>query len=191
METFDAIAGRRSIRRFKDKAVPRDLIEKLLEATCQAPSGKNRQPWRFVIVEGEEERAEMVRVLREGIEGAREAGWDLGSSENTASVMARAPVTVFFFNAGNVGDEDDDAPFFVVDVQSIGGAIQTMLLAAQDLGLGTLWICDVFYAYEGLRKWLGRNDQMVAAVSIGYADEAPGPRPRMPWQELTTWHGGC
>jgi nitroreductase len=191
METFDAIAGRRSIRRFKDKAVPRELIEKLLEATCQAPSGKNRQPWRFVVIEGEEERAEMVRVLREGIEDARKAGWDLGSSENTASIMEQAPVTVFFFNFANTDDSEEDSPYSVVDVQSIGGAIQTMLLAAQDLGLGTLWICDVFYAYNGLRKWLGRNDQMVAAVSIGYADESPGPRPRMPWQELTTWRGGC
>ncbi|MCK4374337.1 MAG: nitroreductase family protein, partial [Candidatus Brocadiae bacterium] len=72
---------------------------------------------------------------------------------------------------------------------SIGGAIQTMLLAAQEVGLGTLWICDVFYAYEELRAWLGRGDQMVAAVSLGYADEAPGPRPRRPWQEVTEWLG--
>jgi nitroreductase len=191
MDTFEAIAARRSIRRFKDKPVERAVVEKLLETTCQAPSGKNRQPWRFVVVEGTEQRAEMVRIMREGIEEAHKAGWDLGSSENTASIMAHAPVTIFFFNAANVDDQDEDAPFFVVDVQSIGGAIQTMLLAAEALGLGTLWICDVFYAYDGLRRWLGRNDQMVAAVSIGYADEAPSARPRTPWQDLTTWHDGC
>jgi nitroreductase len=189
METLDAIAARRSIRRFRDEPVPRELLGRILEATCQAPSGKNRQPWRFVVVEGEDDRTEMIRVLREGIEAAREAGWDLGSSENTASIMEQAPVTVFFFNAMNTDEDEGESPFSVVDVQSIGGAIQTMLLAAEDLGLGTLWICDVFYAYDGLRKWLGRTDQMVAAVSLGYADEAPDARPRIPWQDLTTWQG--
>ena len=59
MNTLDAIAGRRSIRRFKDQAVPRELIERVLAATVLAPSGKNRQPWRFVVV-GEEKRLVVV-----------------------------------------------------------------------------------------------------------------------------------
>ena len=45
----------------------------------------------------------------------------------------------------------------VVDIQSVGAAIQNMLLAAQDLGLGSLWICDVFYAYEQLSSLAGRE----------------------------------
>jgi nitroreductase len=186
VNTLEAIYGRRSIRRFQDRPVSRELIERLLDATVQAPSGKNRQPWRFIVVEGPERRAEMVRVLRTGIEQARRAGADLGSSEHTARVMEQAPVTVFVFN-GERDDEGDDEPMDVVNVQSIGGAIQTLLLAGHDLGLGTLWICDVFYAYEELREWLGRTDQMVAAVSLGYADEAPDARPRIPYQDLTTW----
>lgn len=185
METPEAIYGRRSVRRFQHRPVPRGLIERVLDATIRAPSGKNRQPWRFVVVEGEQQRAEMVRVLRGGIERARRAGVPLGSSESTARVMEQAPVTVFVFNGESVnyGKEDWSGS----DIQSIGGAIQTMLLAAHDLGLGTLWICDVFYAYDELRGWLHRSDQMVAAVSLGYADEAPEARPRRPWQELTEW----
>jgi nitroreductase len=186
LETLDAIAARRSIRRFRPDPVQRDLIERLLEATCQAPSGKNRQPWRFVVVQGEK-RAAMVDVMRVGIEKARHAGVPLGSSEATAAVMEQAPVTIFVFNGESVNYEETD--WGGVDVQSIGGAVQTMLLAAMELGLGTLWICDVFYAYDELREWLGREDQMVCAVSIGYADEAPGPRPRRPSAELTDWLG--
>lgn len=187
MNTLEAIAARRSIRRFQDRPVPRELIEQVLAATVQAPSGKNMQPWRFVVVEGQK-RHEMVSIMRDAIAKVKEAGGDPGSSEWTANCMEQAPVTIFVFN----GESVDDAPenvMNVVHVQSIGGAIQTMLLAAQELGLGTLWICDVFYAYEELRAWLGRGDQMVAAVSIGYADEAPGPRPRRPWQEVTEWLG--
>ena len=189
MNTLEAIAGRRSIRRFKDQAVPRELIERALEATVLAPSGKNRQPWRFVVV-GEEKRDEMVRVLRKGIAEVKEEGGDPGSSEWTANAMEQAPVTVFVFNENAPESRHPDDGGNVVDVQSIGGAIQTMLLAAHELGLGTLWICDVFYAYGGLREWLGRKDQMVAAVSIGYADEAPEARPRKPWQEVTEWVTG-
>ena len=189
MNTLEAIAGRRSIRRFKDQAVPRELVERVLEATVLAPSGKNRQPWRFVVV-GEEKRDEMVQILRKGIAEGKQDGGDPGSSEWTANVMEQAPVTVFVFNENAPESRHPDDGGNVVDVQSIGGAIQTMLLAAHDLGLGTLWICDVFYAYDGLREWLGRKEQMVAAVSIGYADEAPEARPQKPWQEVTEWVTG-
>ena len=75
----------------------------------------------------------------------------------------------------------------LVAVQAIGAAIQNMLLAAQELGVGSLWICDVFYAYEELCAWLGETRQMIAAVSFGYPDESPGPRPRKPVGEVTTW----
>ena len=61
------------------------------------------------------------------------------------------------------------------------------MLAAYELGVGSLWICDVFYAYDELTAWLGETHQMIAAVSLGYPDESPGPRPRKPVSEVTTW----
>ena len=75
----------------------------------------------------------------------------------------------------------------VVNIQSIGAAIQNMVLAAQDLGIGSLWICDVFEAYEELRQWLGEEGQMIAAVSFGYADERPAARPRKPIKQVARW----
>jgi nitroreductase len=59
-----------------------------------------------------------------------------------------------------------------------------MLLAARDLGIGSLWICDVFYAYEKLRDWLGEEGEMIAAVCLGYPDEEPDARPRKPLAEV-------
>jgi nitroreductase len=189
MNTLEAIAGRRSIRKFKDTSISDEAIETILNAGIQAPSGKNRQPWRFVVVK-EDNRAEMVRIMREGIDRLGEMGVDLGSSRWTANVMEQAPVTIFVFNAhaehkpGTLPWEEE---FDAVDVQSIGAAIQNMLLAALDLGLGSLWICDVFYAYDELCTWLGQDHQMIAAVSFGYPDEQPGPRPRKPLGEVTMW----
>ncbi len=181
METMKAIEGRRSIRRFKDDPVPRDKLEAVLRAASLAPSGKNRQPWRFIVVEGAS-KPEMIRLMREGLAGEIAKGEDPGSCEWTIRVMERAPVTVFVFDPEgippwephSIGQMFDD----LVNFQSIGAAIQNMLLAAQDLGLGSLWICDVLYAYEGLRAWLGEPGEMIAAVSFGYAAESPDPRPR-------------
>ena len=187
MNTLEAIAGRRSIRKFKDAPVSDEAIEAILEAGLQAPSGKNRQPWRFVVVK-EDKRAEMVRVMRASIDRLEEQGVDIGSAKWTANVMEQAPVTIFVFDA-HVPRTDFpwEGGGDFVNVQSIGAAIQNMLLAALELGLGSLWICDVLYAYDALCDWLKQEHQMIAAISFGHPDEQPGPRPRKPMSELVTW----
>ncbi len=192
MQTMDVIRDRRSIRRFKETPVPEEEIRAILHAATLAPSGKNRQPWRFVVVQ-DEQRDEMVRIMRNGIEARKAEGIEPGSSEWTVKVMAHASVTIFVFADFPVDVNDTwnflDVMGQSVDIQSVGAAIQTMLLAATDRGLGTLWICDVFYAYTELCAWLGEDRFMVAAVSVGYPDEEPGPRPRKPVDEVTRWVG--
>lgn len=190
MNTLEAIEQRRSIRKFKDTPLSDDQIKTILQAAIQAPSGKNRQPWRFIVVK-EDKRPDMVRLMREGIAAIKARGNEVGSAGWTANVMEHAPVTVFIFNPDGVHPwllRPIDQMFReVVDIQSIGAAIQNMLLAAQDLGLGSLWICDVFSAYEELRTWLGEESQMIAAVSFGYPNEQPAARPRKSIDEVTRW----
>lgn len=190
MNTLEAIAQRRSIRKYKEAPVPDELIEKVLAAATQAPSGMNRQPWHFVVVK-EDKRMEMTRLMREGIQKAKEAGINIASSPGTARIMDLAPVTIFVFNSNLLNDDHEwtliDRISNLMDVQSIGAAIQNMLLAAQELGLGTLWIGDVFYAYDELCAWMGETHQMVAAVALGYPDEEPPARPRKAVADVTTW----
>lgn len=187
MQTLKAIADRRSIRKFKNQPISEETLQAILLAASQAPSGKNRQPWRLVVVP-EARRAEMVNILREVGARLKAKGDDTGSCEWTTKVMEQAPVTVFVFNPDGLhpwlAHSIDQNFSALVDTQSIGAAIQNMLLAAQDLGLGSLWICDVLYAYEELARWLGEGGQMVAAVSLGYPDEAPAARPRKPLTEV-------
>lgn len=190
MDVLKVIAARRSIRKFKEKPVPDETIKTILTAAIQAPSGKNRQPWRFVVVKGEKCK-EMVQIMRQGIEKMKERGEDTGSGEWSARVMEKAPVTIFVFNplgmAPWLAHSIEQMFWEVVDVQSVGAAIQNMALAAQSMGIGSLWICDVFEAYEELTDWLGEKGQMVAAMSFGYADENPEPRPRKPLSEVVRW----
>ena len=192
MQTLEAIAQRRSIRKFKDTPVTDEQIRALLHAATLAPSGKNGQPWRFVVVRGEK-RAEMVTVMHAGMENLKALGVDLGSSPWTIQIMEHAPVTIFVFNddmtleSGEKPLTAQDMVFNSVAVQSIGAAIQNLLLAAHDMGLGTLWICDIFYAYPELCTWLGETHQMIAAISVGYPDETPSARPRKAVEDVTRW----
>jgi nitroreductase len=187
MNTIDAITQRRSIRRFKPDPLSEETLRAIINAGILAPSGKNRQPWRFVIVHADK-RPEMVRILREGIAKMVAGGDDPGSSEYSANIMERAPLTVFVFNPDGLfpwlAHSIDQNFTELVDTQSIGAAIQNMLLAAQELGVGSLWICDVFYAYEDLCNWLGEKGQMIAAISFGYPAESPAARSRKSYNEL-------
>lgn len=190
METLEAIATRRSNRRFKADPIPQDVLEKILSAGIMAPSGKNRQSWRFVVVR-ENKRDEMIERMRAGIETFKARGESVGSAEGTAAVMAQAPVTVFLFNTDGKPpwlDHSIGERFWeTVCVQSVGAAIQNICLAAHALGLGSLWICDVFFAYEELAGWLGQDTQMVAAVSLGYPADNPVIFSRKPLSDVTVW----
>jgi len=191
MDTLEAIAARRSIRKFTERPVAKKTVNAVLAAAILAPSGKNRQPWRFVVVVGDEKRAQMIRVMREGIADTKARGMETGTAIMTARVMERAPVTIFVFNPeGTHSWASHSAPqtfMEAVDTQSIGAAIQNMLLAAQAMGLGTLWMCDVWSAYQQLSAWLGASGQLVAAVALGYPDEHPDARPRRPLSEVVRW----
>lgn len=186
MDIMEAIASRRSIRRFADAAIARRDLEAILDAGIKAPSGKNRQPWSFIVVEGSK-RAEMLEVFGAALQTQKAAGEDMGSAEWTLQVMAQAPATVFVVHrAGLPPWMPHTVPqtfVDVVDIQSSGAAIQNMLLAAQGLGIGSLWICDVFAAYGELLSWLGEEGELVAAVSFGYPAESPEARPRRPFSE--------
>ena len=169
--------------------MPGDLIEKLLALTVKAPSGKNIQPWRFVVIEGSKKQ-DLVNLLRKGAKTLQQQGINVGSCEWTAESMEQAPVIIMIYNgAGQPGDDRNGINRYQwsVNIQSIGGAIQTLLLAATALGLGTLWICDVFFAEEQISELLGRGDEMVAAVAVGYPAQSPAARPRKDWREVTSW----
>lgn len=72
----------------------------------------------------------------------------------------------------------------ICDTLSIGAAVENMILKATEIGLGTLWIANTFYAYEELSDFIGEDGQLACAVALGYADETPDPRPRKPFEDI-------
>lgn len=198
MDTLSAISARRSIRRFKPDPISKALIERILQAGLEAPSAKNRQPWRFVVVT-EKERDGMLAAMRKGLAWMEAHGTQteldtqlLKGAWHTLGIMETAPATIFVLNPYGTPPNKPLSPYgerFVAlaNAQSIGAAIQNMCLAATDLGLGSLWIADVYSAYHALTAWLETDDFLVAALSIGYPDESPAARPRKSLCEITAW----
>ncbi|MBN1857858.1 nitroreductase family protein [Candidatus Bipolaricaulota bacterium] len=185
-----AIQSRRSIRRFTTDLVERSMIEQLLDAAVLAPSAKNSQPWRFTVVM-ESRREEMLAVIHRGIANRQTEGEDIGTILSTIKAMEQAPVTIFIHNTDGIhpwkARGEHESWWDLATVQSVGAAIENMLLAATDLGLGSLWIADVWDAYPEINEWLGVDTQLVAAVSLGYADVSPSTPKRKPMDEVVRW----
>lgn len=191
MEVMQAISDRRSIRRFEDRTVPKELIERVLDAAVKAPSGKNAQPWRFIVLQGAA-KDRLAEDMGKRVAFVKQSGYQTGSAEASARIMRQAPVLILVYNPNWSPAQGEGVDTFgrgmnVVDVQSVGAAIQNMLLAATDAGLGSLWICDVFYAEEMINEIADLKGGLVAAVSLGYAAESPAPRPRKTRDEVTRW----
>ncbi|MDR1218829.1 MAG: nitroreductase [Treponema sp.] len=196
METIAAIENRRSIRRFIDKEIDKNIIEKIMEAGILAPSGKNAQPWKYIVVTGEN-KTEMLKAMKEGIENEKSGNGIFMRhrqlnipAEYTVKIMEEAPITIFVINTVEkmkLTQTMEEKLGEMANIQSIGASIQNMMLAAFDYGIGSLWICDIYFAYRELSKWLNTDQQIIAAISFGYANEKPSARPRKRMEEVVEW----
>lgn len=190
------IKNRRSIRKYKNTPVEREIILNILEAGTLAPSSKNRQPWRFIVVMGSAKNS-MLTAMQKGLEREKlapllpESAEYLKAAEHTLQIMAQAPVTIFVINPLGMELQSPLTPekhiYEICNAQSIGAAMENMSLTATEHGLGSLWICDTYFAYDELKQWLATEGEPVAAMAIGYADEAPAARPRKSLKEVVEW----
>lgn len=200
-KVIEEIRKRRSTRRFIRKIVPEEEINAVIEAATWAPSEHNEQPWKFIVIRGDE-RKEMVRALKAGIQRNRNnesaefgKGYQklIPAAIYTARILEQAPATVFVMNTRgrDYRKERTTAERLVelADIQSVSAAVQNMCLEATARGIGTLWTCNIFFAYEELKEWLDTEGEMVAAVALGYTDKDGKALPRKPWEETVFYRG--
>lgn len=138
-EFFETLYAQRAIRQFKPDPVPHDLIQQILEAATRAPSGGNRQPWAFVIVEDQSKKDQIAKWYHEGwvsmyaSDKSRPRNAVYRSAEYLAYHLAEAPVLIFPCISAREGTD----PSFSTG-SSIYPAAQNLMLAATALGLGTV-----------------------------------------------------
>ena len=148
---FDAIMARRSIRQFQPRAVEREKIDALLRAAMAAPSACNLQPWAFVVVD-----------QPEGLKSVREAAQHGRYETPLAIAVLGMP--------GHIPWDGDGWQ------QDCGAAMENMLLAAVEMGLGSVWIGG--FDAEALKAALAIPEgvEPMAIAYIGYPAEQKAPR---------------
>ncbi len=159
-EVLRAIRERRSIRAFKTDPVEPEKLEAILEAGRWAPSGKNTQPWRFVIVESQEKRQQLGQLVTQ------------------MDMIRTAPVTIAVLLDTEAGYDR------IKDIQAIGACAQNMLLAAHSLGLGACWIGRVRDEQVERVLGVGEHEELMMLIPIGYPAESPPPKERKPLADL-------
>ena len=160
LDVFDVIRGRRSVRKYKSDAVPLDVLGKLVEAGQWAPTGANRQPWKFVVVSD-------ARVMR-------------NVKRLSPMMWGAAPACIFVCLDLTRNSTPPEARTGL----ATGFPSQNVMLAAYALGLGTCPIGG--FNRDAIRKLLDIPEDMepMLLITVGYPDEAPEVKPRRPKMEI-------
>ncbi len=156
MELVDCILGRRSVRKYLDKEVEEEKIKEILELAIWAPNSGNTQTWRFIVVKNKEVKEKLAKAAY------------------SQEFIAEAPLAIvvcydkqeMYYYYGKRGIE-------LYAIQDTAAAIQNMLLAAYNLGLGSCWVGA--FDEEAVAKILKlpKSYRPVAIVTIGYPAEKP------------------
>ncbi len=152
MNVYDAILKRRSIRKFKSDFLSEEIIEKLLIAAMAAPSARNMQPWEFYVVSNKEVMNKIRGVAR--------------------SIDFDSPLMIVVCGNTDRGITKKNNDFWIQDCSA---AIENILLAATELGLGTVW-CGLYPVLEranAVREIINEEKNIIplGVIHIGYPDE--------------------
>lgn len=158
MELFQAIMNRRSIRQYKSDPVDQKKIKQILQAAMAAPSAHNHQPWCFIII-SDPDMLDQIRLFHP-----------------YAQMLASAPVAILVCGDKRI----EPNPGYLT--QDGAAATQNMLLAAYDLGLGSVWI-GIYPREERMAKTaeivkLPAHIMPVSLVALGLPGEVKAPQDR-------------
>ncbi|MFP4111459.1 MAG: nitroreductase family protein [Candidatus Woesearchaeota archaeon] len=167
MDVLNAIKNRRSIRKYKDTDVPLDLIGAVIEAAQYAPSSGDLQSWKFVIVK---EKGQKEAIA----ESCSEQYW-----------VAEAPAIIVV-----VADEDKNSKFYGIrgeklySIQNCAAAIENLMLAAEELELGTCWVGAFDERRISSICSIPESARAQAIITLGFPDEIPKKKQIQPLERV-------
>lgn len=198
----EAIQQRRSIRKFKPDPVSRESIDQILESARLAPSGSNRQPWRFIVATDPLERKRLKEICMDQafIEEAPVVFvcfTDLkaySAASRKARLQEYRGAGVLETLSGRFSDpsylertieEPPPAEALRSGMANVYIAIEHMVLTAEALGLGSCWIGALGDEGE-ITSLFGLPDHIVPVIvlPVGYPAQEPSQRPRIPMNEI-------
>ncbi len=189
------VRGRRSVRAFETRPVPRAIVEEAIAAASWAPSPHGRQPWRFVVVESQERRDALADAMAETwrtqlrLDGQDETIVE-ARLRKSRDRLQRAPVLIvpclYLEGLDSYPDADRQQAEKTMAVQSLGSAVQNLLLALYAAGVDGGWMCAPLFCPDVVQDALGLDSTLdpQALIAVGYAASDPVRRPRLRLDEL-------
>jgi nitroreductase len=188
-QLLELIQSRRSVRRFDERAVSREDLDKLLEAARWAPSNHNRQPWKFRVMEDRDRIRELAQQVRRGIECKLQSLSEMAATHAAGlvqygSFFSAAPVLIVAMHkppiaaATPLWDGTRNPELVSGEPLSVAMAIQNLLLAAHTLGLGACVLTAPLLA-DNLTEILQVQPGFVVTslIAVGHpAAASPPPR---------------
>lgn len=188
MELLEGIRTRRSLRQLAARPVPREIVDEVLELAAMAPAPHHTRPWRYVIVSAGPRKAlaeRMGAAWRADLEHdghPEELIARLLRKSERQITMAPALILACLTHEGlrDWPDERRAGNEWAMAQQSIGAAMQNMMLAAHARGLASYWISAPLFAPEACREVLGLPAEYVAQafIVLGYPADGAMPKPR-------------
>lgn len=193
-EFYQLLNLRRSIRKYKPDPIPKEILERILNGAMEAPSGKNRQNWRFIVVSGKK-RDEYLQYSQQSWDRIKDilkerlkpSLYDF--TERFFYTLGQAPTIIFCYS---VNDPDEK---YLTSIGSVYMAAENINLAAFVEGLGCctmgapLEFRDEVNAFLGVNEWPEFKDgrmELLCGITIGYPDHAP-PKALRQTEGRITW----
>lgn len=176
MEFYEVVEARRSIRRYKADPVGEEQLGRVLNAARLAPSWKNFQCWRFIVIRSEEGRASVLAAFDDTNPGKK-------------AILA-APVLIVLCADPEASGKVGDRFYYLVDA---GITMEHLMLAARAEGLGTCWLGEFKEDVAKTVLDVPEGWRVVGMTPLGHPDQDPKPRPRKTMEEITfqeKWSGG-
>lgn len=194
-ELTSLVRGRRSVRAFDTRPVSRSVVEEAIAAAGWAPSPHGRQPWRFAVVESAERRQALADAMagtwrvQLGYDGQDQAVVE-ARLEKSRDRLQKAPVLIvvclFLADLDLYPDPERQHAEETMAVQSLGAAVQNLLLSLYASGVDGGWMCAPLFCPDVVQETLGLDPRLAphALIPVGYAAKDPVRRPRIPLNEL-------
>jgi nitroreductase len=172
---LELVKKRRSFRRFKPDPVPKEIVEKVLEAARHSPSAGNSQPWEFVVVQDDATKRSLTQSITSGYKKLKKTDPNWYRAVAVQPYLATAPVLIVVCGDRRLQKTyPAHLPREVLLRQSLAISIYTLQLAAASLGLATAWATMQTELRETqIRKLLGIPDVYIVdhIIPLGYPDE--------------------
>ncbi|MBN1561127.1 nitroreductase family protein [candidate division KSB1 bacterium] len=196
MDVKTAIEKRYSVRKFKSEPIPLEDIKELVRRAGLAPSVNNSQPWRFFAVTNRDKIAAIAQIVHEKVHAVfAEAGKAnvAKTVEHFSTIFENAPVVLFVASEPYKAIADDVMDHDRIDemrrhpnIQSVGAAVENILLSAVDMGYGACWLSGLLVARAELEEALGIQSplELMTAVALGIPDGEPRKREKKSLSEI-------